>query len=147
MATITRRFFETTSAANMASIDSLEAAYSAKFKTEAEASKIQNAVEYGRRVATAIFSWSATDGGHQAYSRICYQAQQNLTESFLYARRLFEMAQQTGARPYLRDAYELYWKMYDGQGRTDSAYKYNLKYTAIKDSILSDEYRRNIALS
>lgn len=70
MATITRRFFETTSAANMASIDSLEAAYSAKFKTEAEASKIQNAVEYGRRVATAIFSWSATDGGHQAYSRI-----------------------------------------------------------------------------
>ena len=45
MTTITRRFFETTSAANMASIDSLEAAYSAKFKTEAEASKIQNAVE------------------------------------------------------------------------------------------------------
>ena len=70
MATITRRFFETTSAANMASIDSLEAAYSAKCKTEAEASKIQNAVEYGRRVATAIFSWAATDGGHQAYSRI-----------------------------------------------------------------------------
>ncbi|MEP7377689.1 MAG: histidine kinase [Chitinophagaceae bacterium] len=77
----------------------------------------------------------------------CSQAQQNLTKSFLYAKRLFEMAQQTGARPYLRDAYELYWKMYDRQGQTDSAYKYNLKYTAIKDSILSDEYRRNIALS
>ncbi|MGZ5283696.1 MAG: tetratricopeptide repeat-containing sensor histidine kinase, partial [Bacteroidia bacterium] len=77
----------------------------------------------------------------------CYQAKQNFTKFFLYAKRLFDIARQTGSRPFLRDAYELYWQMYDQQGKTDSAYKYNLKYTAIKDSILSDEYRRNIALS
>lgn len=41
----------------------------------------------------------------------------------------------------------MYWEIYDRQGKTYNAYKYNLKYIAIKDSILSDEYRRNIALS
>ena len=39
MAMLTKSFFETTSPANMASIDSLEAAYSAKFQAEAECSK------------------------------------------------------------------------------------------------------------
>jgi hypothetical protein len=70
MASLTKNFFETTSPANMASIDSLEAAYSAKFQPEADAVKIQNAVDYGRQVATAIFNWSKTDGAHQAYSHI-----------------------------------------------------------------------------
>ncbi|MEP6748644.1 MAG: histidine kinase [Bacteroidota bacterium] len=77
----------------------------------------------------------------------CYQNQQKFTESFLYAKRLFELAQASGARPFLRDAYELYWKLYDRQEKKDSAYKYNLKYTAIKDSILSDEYLRNLDVS
>jgi hypothetical protein len=45
MAKITRSFFETTSATNLASIDSLEAAYSARFQSQADASKIQNAVD------------------------------------------------------------------------------------------------------
>ncbi|MEP7377688.1 MAG: vanadium-dependent haloperoxidase [Chitinophagaceae bacterium] len=70
MAMLTRNFFETTSPANMASIDSLEAAYATKFKGEADATKIQNAIGYGQQVATAIFNWSKTDGAHQAYSHI-----------------------------------------------------------------------------
>ena len=70
MAMLTKNFFENTSPANMASIDSLEAAYTTKFQNEADAEKIQNAVEYGHRVATAIFAWSATDGAHQAYKHI-----------------------------------------------------------------------------
>jgi len=70
MAMLTKSFFETTSPANKASIDSLEAAFSTKFQTEADAVKIQNAVDYGHQVATAIFSWSATDGAHQAYKNI-----------------------------------------------------------------------------
>ena len=78
---------------------------------------------------------------------LCYQAKQQFKESFHYAKRLLYIAKQTGSRPFLRDAYELYWKVYDRQGKTDSAYKYSLKYIAIKDSILNDEYRRNIALS
>lgn len=70
MAQLTRSFFETTSPANAASIDSLEAAYSTKFQGEADATKIQQAVDYGRQVATSIFHWSKTDGAHQAYSHI-----------------------------------------------------------------------------
>lgn len=70
MAAITKSFFESTTPANMASIDSLEAAYSTRFQTEADAEKIQNAVAYGRKVSTAIFEWSKTDGGHEAYKHI-----------------------------------------------------------------------------
>lgn len=77
----------------------------------------------------------------------CYQMKQNLTVSFSYARRLLEIALPTGARPFIRDAYKFYWEIYDRQQKKDSAYKYSIKYIAIKDSILSDKYRRNIALS
>ncbi|MEO5943776.1 MAG: histidine kinase [Ferruginibacter sp.] len=77
----------------------------------------------------------------------CYQAKYDLPASFSYSKRLFNIAQQTDSRPFIRDAYELYWQLYERQGKTDSAYKYSLKFIAIKDSILSDEYRRNIALS
>ena len=77
----------------------------------------------------------------------CCLEQSNFTKSFLFAQRMLQMALETGARPFERNAYELYWKIYDGQRKTDSAYKYNLKYTAFKDSIMSDEYRRNIAVS
>ncbi|RYY60075.1 MAG: hypothetical protein EOO05_11170 [Chitinophagaceae bacterium] len=70
MAKITRSFFETTSSANLASIDSLEAAYNTKFETEADAVRLQNAVVYGRLVATSIFTWSSADGAHQAYSHL-----------------------------------------------------------------------------
>lgn len=70
MAMITRNFFETASTANMSAIDSLEAAYATRFQAKAEAIKIQNAIDYGHRVATAIFGWSKTDGAHQAYSHI-----------------------------------------------------------------------------
>jgi hypothetical protein len=70
MAMLTRDFFVTTSPANMASIDSLEAAYATQFQGKADAIKIQNAVDYGHQVATAIFNWSKTDGAHQAYSHI-----------------------------------------------------------------------------
>ncbi len=70
MAMITRDFFPTTSDANKVTIDSLEAAYNSKFKDEASAEKIQNAMDYGHMVATDIFNWSAVDGGDQAYLHI-----------------------------------------------------------------------------
>lgn len=70
MASLTRSFFETTSPANKVSIDSLEAAYATKFQGQADAEIIQNAVAYGRKVAIAIFEWSKTDSGHEAYKHI-----------------------------------------------------------------------------
>lgn len=76
-----------------------------------------------------------------------YQCMGNFTVALMYTKRLLQTAQETGTRPFERDAAELYWKIYDGQGKTDSAYKYNLRYTALRDSIMNDEYRRNIAVS
>ena len=70
MAALTKKFFETTSAANVASIDSLEAAFAVRFQTEDSSAKIQRAIEYGHQVASSIFNWSSTDGGHQAYLHI-----------------------------------------------------------------------------
>ncbi len=70
MASITRSFFENASTAAKASIDSLELAYTTKFQGEAGTDKIQNATDYGKRVATAIYAWSATDGAHQAYAHV-----------------------------------------------------------------------------
>ena len=70
MAMITKSFFATTSPANMTTIDSLEAAYTMKFQSESDAEKINNAVDYGHKVAASIFEWSKTDGGHEAYKHI-----------------------------------------------------------------------------
>jgi PAP2 superfamily len=70
MAMITREFFESTSPANKFSIDSLEASFNAKFRNEASEKKIQNGIDYGHKVAAAIFGWSKTDGGHEAYKHV-----------------------------------------------------------------------------
>lgn len=70
MASITRSFFESTSAANLQRIDSLENAWKAQFASKSDADKIKNAETYGRQLATSIFEWSKSDGGHEAYKKI-----------------------------------------------------------------------------
>jgi len=70
MAMLTRDLFESTSDANKATIDSLEAAYNLKFQSQADAQRIQNAIDYGHNVATSIYNWSITDGGDQAYKHV-----------------------------------------------------------------------------
>ncbi|MBD2705836.1 vanadium-dependent haloperoxidase [Spirosoma sp. BT702] len=70
MASLTRQFFESTSAANLKSIDSLETIYKAHFQAATPPDKLTNAETYGRQVANAIFEWSKTDGGHQAYKNV-----------------------------------------------------------------------------
>ena len=70
MASITKQFFESTSAANLKSIDSLETVYKDEFQAISSVDKLTNAETYGRQVANAIFEWSKTDGGHQAYKNV-----------------------------------------------------------------------------
>lgn len=48
-------------------VDSLEAAYYSKFQSEADAQVLQRSADFGRQIASAIFEWSKTDGGHKAY--------------------------------------------------------------------------------
>ena len=70
MASVTRQFFESTSAANLKSIDSLETVYKIQFQAATSTDKLTNAETYGRQVANAIFEWSKTDGGHQGYKNV-----------------------------------------------------------------------------
>ena len=67
MALITKDLFANTTPANFTTIDSLEAAFTQQFQSKATARELQNSVDFGQAVASAIFEWSKTDGGDQAY--------------------------------------------------------------------------------
>ncbi|MEO6252253.1 MAG: histidine kinase [Ferruginibacter sp.] len=76
-----------------------------------------------------------------------YEEQKKFAISFNYANQLLGMARHSGARPYIRDAYNSIWKTYDQQGKTDSAYKYHLLYVSMKDTLAKDEQLRNMAIA
>lgn len=64
-----KRLYEHTSAANKASIDSLEnVIYQSQVSTTSQEIR-DRSVKYGQAIAQAIYEWSKTDGGHQGYKR------------------------------------------------------------------------------
>lgn len=67
MADIFRNLFASTSVANFATIDSLEAAFNAQFQGEATAEQLEKSIAFGKLVAAKIFEWSKTDGAHEGY--------------------------------------------------------------------------------
>jgi len=60
MAAILRKF--NPAAANIRTIDSLESVYNAFFKNVTDADRLNESIDYGIRVADAIFEWSKSDG-------------------------------------------------------------------------------------
>ena len=40
------------------------------FQQTAEAEVLEQSVAFGKQIASAIFQWSKTDGGHEAYKNI-----------------------------------------------------------------------------
>jgi hypothetical protein len=70
MALITKDLFGNASAGGLASIDSLEAYFNGQFQGHVGDADLKNATDYGRMVATGIFEWSRTDGGHEAYLHV-----------------------------------------------------------------------------
>jgi tetratricopeptide (TPR) repeat protein len=76
-----------------------------------------------------------------------YEGQHNYSEALHYTNQLINVAQKAGARQYLRDGFQLIWKIYDLMERKDSAYKYHLLYTAMNDSLASDVQLRNMAIA
>jgi len=68
MASITKKLFGNASAASITAIDSLENDWNNRFQNKATPDEIQLATEFGKQVATIIFDWSKTDGGHEAYN-------------------------------------------------------------------------------
>jgi len=67
LAAMSRNFFPNTSAANKASMDSLENALNSVYQTEVnDNGEFQRSVQFGKSIAQLIFDWSKTDGASVA---------------------------------------------------------------------------------
>ena len=62
LAYMNKHFYTNTSAANIASMDSLENALNATYQSEVNAETFQRSKDFGRTVAERIFTWSTIDG-------------------------------------------------------------------------------------
>ncbi len=67
LARIMKSLFGNATAANIARIDSLELALDGAYSASYPSNDVTLSRNYGRDVADAIFAWSSSDGGHQAY--------------------------------------------------------------------------------
>src|SRR4030095_10031281 len=67
LARIIKNLFLNASAVNMSRIDSLESAHNNTYSKTVSEIIFNRSRDYGRAVADAVFNWSLSDGGHQAY--------------------------------------------------------------------------------
>lgn len=56
-----------TSPALLQSVDSLEAYFYNAFRAGNDVQTLERSADFGKQIASAIFEWSKTDGGHEAY--------------------------------------------------------------------------------
>ncbi|GAB3178513.1 hypothetical protein GCM10027291_44090 [Telluribacter humicola] len=68
-AEILRNLYANTSAANKATIDSLEVALHTDYAQEEQTEVVERSEVFGKAIATSIFEWSRSDGGHEGYAR------------------------------------------------------------------------------
>lgn len=68
LATINRNLFPTAAEENLTAIDLLEQQYAAQYEAELDPELFARSVVYGYELATAIFDWSKSDGGHEGYA-------------------------------------------------------------------------------
>ena len=54
-------------------VDSLESHYYNEFSGDSDSETLQRSASFGREIASAIFDWSKTDGGHEAYKSPFYE--------------------------------------------------------------------------
>lgn len=69
LASMTRWLFATTNAGNKAAIEQLYEQYNRQFLMEIDSATLERSARHGEMVASAIFEWSKTDGGHEGYKR------------------------------------------------------------------------------
>jgi hypothetical protein len=74
-----------------------------------------------------------------------YFALNNNTAALRYAREGLDMSVQTKSRQFIRDGCQVFYLVYDRMHKTDSAYLYYQKYTAIKDIVVSDQTKGKFA--
>ena len=61
LAAMNRAYYPTTSAANKASIDSLETAFTTLFLKDHTTEELNRSADFGKKIAAAVFEWSSTD--------------------------------------------------------------------------------------
>jgi len=66
MAAMTRNFFTNASAANKASVDSLENALNDAYQLQTDTAEFHRSVNFGKAVALLVFNWSKNDGASNA---------------------------------------------------------------------------------
>ncbi len=67
LASIIKKLFQNVSAANLSNIDALEAANNNLYAGRVSQQIMNRSIDYGRAVAGSVYTWSQSDGGHQAY--------------------------------------------------------------------------------
>lgn len=69
LASMTRQLFPGVSSAHQSRIDELEHEFAQSFRNQIGEQRFLDSVNWGRRVADAIYVWSTTDGGHNGQAR------------------------------------------------------------------------------
>ncbi len=75
-----------------------------------------------------------------------YKLEGKNNDAIHYLENLLSLAQKTGAIYYIQNVYEQLWKIYDKKKDSANAYKYYVKYTALKDSTITSTYQRKLAV-
>jgi hypothetical protein len=75
-----------------------------------------------------------------------HNGKRDFKTAFRYAQQLLQTANQSHAKQYLRDGYRIMYMLNDQLHRTDSAYHYFVKYTAMKDSVSLDNFSKRLAI-
>lgn len=60
--------------------------------------------------------------------------------------QVLQIAENSNAKPLLRDSYKLFSEIYDLLGKTDSSYIYFKSYIDLENAIINDQYKRSLAL-
>lgn len=67
MASIVRNLYAHAGSDQLAAVDALELQWQQQLAAEADAATLNRSQNYGKQIAQAVFDWSKTDSGHQAY--------------------------------------------------------------------------------
>jgi hypothetical protein len=74
-----------------------------------------------------------------------YTALQQIPQAILYAREGLAIAVQSHSKHYIRDAYQIFFHIYQQRNETDSAFSYYQKYVTQNDIVASDVLKGKFA--
>ena len=119
---IIKSIYGFTSAINIAKIDSLELAIYNQYKEGFNDSSNLASISYGRAIASAIYEWSKSDGGHEGYKR-------NFDSSFVFQKGVGKWAPPVKGQSEIPLPLHPYW----GKNRTFSSENFTLPIPSMEE--------------